>query len=70
MNLNWEHGTIMSTAADGSVVVVESEEGWNVYPFGLDSGAHATCDSREEAIQTAEAAIGAAACCAGVGDCN
>ncbi len=68
--MEWSHSRIMSTAAEGVACVVDGENGWEVYPFGLDAGSIGTYDTREEAIEAAEAAIGSAACCAGVGDCN
>ena len=63
--MNWTHSQIMSTADDGSAVVVVADDGWGALPFGFDGGSCGTYPSRAEAILTVEGVLGDMVCCVG-----
>lgn len=61
----WTHSAIMSTAADGTAVVVDAGDGWEALPFGMDGGGCGTYPTREAAILTVEGVLGDMICCVG-----
>ncbi len=63
--MNWNHSRIMSTADDGTAVVVDGDNGWEAMPFGMDGGSRSTCPTREEAIEMVETMRGDIICCVG-----
>lgn len=68
--MKWTHSEFMSTAAEETSAVVSCDDGWEVFPFGLDRESKGCYATREEAIDAAEAAIGAAFCCSGGAGCG
>lgn len=65
MAMNWTHSRIMSTAEDGTAVVVDGDNGWEALPFGMDGGSCGAFESREDAILTVESVLGDMICCVG-----
>jgi hypothetical protein len=63
--MDWSHSRIMSTAQAATAVVVLGEEGWEAFPFGLEGGSSGVYATREQAIDSVEAAAGDVACCVG-----
>jgi len=63
--MNWSHSRIMSTAEDGTAIVVDGENGWEAMPFGMDGGSRGTYSTREEAIEMVETMRGDIICCVG-----
>ena len=63
--MEWNHSGTMSLADDGAALVVESEEGWEAMPFGVDGGSSGTFATREQAIEIVESLIGEVICCVG-----
>ena len=63
--MDWSHSRIMSTAQSATAVVVLGEEGWEAFPFGLEGGSSGVYATREQAIDSVEAAAGDVACCVG-----
>lgn len=63
--MNWTHSRIMSTAEDGTAVVVDGDDGWEAMPFGMDGGSRGACATREEAIEMVESMRGDIICCVG-----
>lgn len=61
----WTHSRIMSTAEDGTAVVVEGDGGWEALPFGMDGGSCGTYPDRQAAILTVEGIRGDMICCVG-----
>ena len=63
--MDWTHSRIMSTAHAATAVVVLCDDGWEAFPFGLDGGSSGVYSTREQAIDSVEAAAGEVACCVG-----
>jgi hypothetical protein len=63
--MDWTHSRVMSVAEGGSAVVIEADDGWEAFPFGLESGSSGVFSSREQAIEMVEAMAGDVACCVG-----
>lgn len=63
--MQWTHALIMSTAEEGTAVVVKVEEGWEALPYGFEGGSCGTYPSRQEAIETVESMAGDIICCVG-----
>lgn len=63
--MNWTHSRIMSTAEDGTAVVVDGDNGWEAMPFGMDGGSRGAFPTREEAIEMVESMRGDIICCVG-----
>ena len=63
--MDWTHSRIMSTAQAATAVVVLCNEGWEAFPFGLEGGSSGVYPTREQAIDSVEAAAGDVACCVG-----
>jgi hypothetical protein len=63
--MDWTHSQIMSTADDGSAVVVAGDDCWEALPFGFDGGSCGAYPSRDEAIRTVEGVLGDMVCCVG-----
>lgn len=63
--MEWVHSRLMSTAEAGTAAVVERDEGWEAFPFGLENGSAGTAPSRALAIEIVEGILGDAVCCVG-----
>jgi hypothetical protein len=63
--MEWTHAPMISTAEAGTAVVVAGDDGWEAFPFGLESGSAGVYASREEAIEIVEGLLGDMACCVG-----
>ena len=63
--MEWVHSRVMSTAEDGSAVVVHDQAGWQALPFGVDGGSSGVFETREAAIEVVEGILGDMVCCVG-----
>lgn len=63
--MDWIHAALMSTAEDGTAVVVASADGWDALPFGSENGSCGAFPSREQAIECVENILGEVVCCVG-----
>lgn len=63
--MDWIHAAWMSTAEDGTAVVVASADGWDALPFGIENGSCGAFPSREHAIECVESILGEVVCCVG-----
>jgi hypothetical protein len=63
--MNWSHSRIMSVADDAEAAVVDTDGGWEAFPFGLEGGAIGVYPSRDDAIDAVEAMAGDVICCVG-----
>ena len=64
--MEWSHSTMISSAEAGTAVVVEGDDGWEAFPFGIESGSAGVYATREEAIEIVEGQqLGDMVCCVG-----
>ncbi|MBX3517802.1 MAG: hypothetical protein KF815_12760 [Rhodospirillales bacterium] len=63
--MQWTHATLMSTAEDGTAVVVADDDRWEALPFGIENGSCGAFASREQAIECVESIRGEVVCCVG-----
>jgi len=63
--MDWIHSVYMSTAEDGTAVVVLGDDGWEALPFGTDGGSSGVYSTREQAIEIVESVAGDMVCCVG-----
>ncbi|MBF0562529.1 MAG: hypothetical protein HQL37_11020 [Alphaproteobacteria bacterium] len=67
--MKWVNRDDMSFA-DSGAVVVQTDEGWEAYPFGMDGGSAGFHPSREQAMAAAEQVAISTLCCSGDGGCE
>jgi len=60
--MHWDHSNTTSYGDEGAMVV-KTDGGWEVYPFGADGGLSGRFPTREEAIALAESVVAGNACC-------
>ncbi len=60
--MNWEHAATASYADNGAVVI-KTEDGWQVYPFGAEGGPTPGYPDRKTAVQACEGIIADGVCC-------
>lgn len=58
----WEHQPGMSFA-DCGAAVIHGDDGWEAYPFGVESGSSGCHATRDDAIAAAEQVAASALCC-------
>lgn len=63
--MDWTHSAYMSSAEDGTAVVVLGDDGWEALPFGTEGGSSGVYSTREQAIEIVESVAGDMACCVG-----
>ena len=63
--MNWTHSKYLSSADDGTAVVVVGDDGWEALPFGTEGGSSGVYATREQAIEIVESVAGDMVCCVG-----